>query len=113
VQGKPAAALCQYLEDMPIHPNHDIKYLADVLVGNVDVEEIGHRTHKYASRAFPLQWQDEPIWPNLEVETLLIRVAWYTTEAFRKRECIPVIAARTYLSTSCNWVPSRISPFDR
>jgi hypothetical protein len=87
--------------------------LVDEIIREIPVKEIGHGVHKHPARSLPLEWEFEPLWPELQVEALLVWMPRNAAKPFGKGHGIAVITTRAHLSATGDRVPRGVCPFDR
>jgi len=79
---------------------------------DVLVEQIAHRVDEDQPRTFPCKRYVQALRPELQVETLLVRMIRYTAKPLRERLGIAVGASRTDLVATSDGVPGGVCPLD-
>lgn len=110
--GKPRRAFGQHLEGVPVGPGHDLEHLEDEVIGNISVEEIGHRIGENPARLLPLQVIAKAFRPEFEIKALFIGVTRYTAKALGEGPRVAVITARRHFGAARDRVPGCIGPLD-
>lgn len=104
------ATLSQDLVGMARRLLHDVENAMSEVVGDVFVEKVRHRVDKHSARLAPLARQRQPLWPELQVEALLVGVAGDTSPAFGEDMGIASIAARTDFGAARYRIPRGLGP---
>src|SRR5260370_23337426 len=97
---------------MPLRSHHDLRHCHDVIIRNRLVKKVAHRIDEDHFRCTPAHrfrkfFRDEP-----QIETLLIRVTFHTSEPLCERLSVAMLTARADLRTTPHWIPGSFCPFD-
>src|SRR5882762_1107671 len=98
-------AFGEHLKGMLFSHTHCLEDLEDKVVWNILVEEVRHRIYKDGRGLLPLQRYVQSVWPELQIKTLLVWMARYSSEALGKGTGVTVVTPGANLSTSCNRIP--------
>lgn len=91
---------------------HCGEHIADELVGNARMEQVGHGINEDSTGPFPAKRELEARLPKAQVEALLVMMAGYAAEALSEGQGVAVIAPRRDLRAPSNRIPGSVCPLD-
>src|SRR5207245_184922 len=100
------------LVGMPVRFDHYADHILYIRVWNFRLEEIAHAIDKDRAWARPLERLRQFFRHSAEIKALFIGMPGDAAETLGKGFGIAVLAARTDLGASPQWIPGCVSPLD-
>src|SRR5579872_3488485 len=95
---------------MPPRELHNADDADDVIIWHALVKQIAHRVHENSLRLAPEQRLSHLFRDQAQIESLLIWVAWNSTEALRESLRVAMGTTGGDLGTTPDGVPGRVRP---
>src|SRR5688572_4692875 len=97
---------------MPIGGFHHCGSINDETIRHIPMKQVAHRVDEHHPRGAPPQWLLELLWNQPQIESLLVRMPWATTESLSECFRIAADAAGANLRATADGIPRRVGPFD-
>jgi hypothetical protein len=99
-------ALGEDLKSVLTRGGHSREDLMNVGLGDVFMEKIRHAVHEHHSWSSPSQRDSEAFWPELQIESMLVRMSGHPSEPFSESFGVAMSTARADLCAARDRIPS-------